>query len=194
MDYKYDVVVIGAGNGGLVAATTCAQKGLKTLLIEQHNVPGGFASSFVRGRFEFEVALHELGNWGDEKELGDVQTIFNNLGIKLNMNELPEAFNIYLKDKNGNEKSYELPFGCEEFARKCDEYVPGSYDKVIKFLDVCRNCYEAARYLRDCRGNPDPSVMKSTYTNYLTVANSTLADILKKLKMPKLIKYFIETY
>jgi len=44
---EYDVVVIGAGNGGLSAAATTAQKGLKTLLIEQHNLPGGFASSFI---------------------------------------------------------------------------------------------------------------------------------------------------
>ena len=44
----YDVVVIGAGNGGLIAATKCAKKGLKTLLVEQHNLPGGFATSFVK--------------------------------------------------------------------------------------------------------------------------------------------------
>ncbi|MGB4607252.1 MAG: FAD-binding protein, partial [Sedimentibacter sp.] len=38
-DYQkeYDAVVIGAGNGGLTAAATLAGKGMKTLLIEQHN-------------------------------------------------------------------------------------------------------------------------------------------------------------
>ncbi|MBR6335105.1 MAG: FAD-dependent oxidoreductase, partial [Clostridia bacterium] len=57
---KYDVIVIGAGNGGLAAAATCAKAGLSTLLLERHNIPGGSASSFVRGRFEFEPSLHEL--------------------------------------------------------------------------------------------------------------------------------------
>ena len=33
---------------------------MKVLLLEQHNVLGGFTSSFVRGGFEFETALHEL--------------------------------------------------------------------------------------------------------------------------------------
>ena len=47
----YEVVIIGAGNAGLSAAITLAQKGVKTLLIEQHNLPGGCASSFIRGRF-----------------------------------------------------------------------------------------------------------------------------------------------
>ncbi len=56
----YDVIVIGAGNGGLAAAATTAKMGLKTLLLERHNIPGGSATSFVRGRFEFEPSLHEM--------------------------------------------------------------------------------------------------------------------------------------
>jgi prolycopene isomerase len=60
----YDCVVIGAGNGGLGAAAQLAAKGASVLLLEQHNVPGGFASSFVRGRFEFEAALHEFCDVG----------------------------------------------------------------------------------------------------------------------------------
>jgi len=33
----YDVVVIGAGNGGLTAATGLAKNGHKTMLLERHN-------------------------------------------------------------------------------------------------------------------------------------------------------------
>lgn len=191
---KYDVVVIGAGNAGLIAATTCASKNLKTLLIEQHNVPGGFASSFVRGRFEFEPALHELGNWGSKKNKGDVQHCFDDLGIKLDWNLVPEAFTILVPQKDGTQKMYKLPFGCEEFAKACDDVEKGSYKKVMNFLDICENCYLAARYLRESRGNPDPNVMKTKYKNYLTVANSTIEDVLKKLKIKNLTKYFIEAY
>ncbi|MDQ4140129.1 MAG: dihydrolipoyl dehydrogenase [Bacteroidota bacterium] len=38
---KYDVVVIGSGPGGYVAAIRCAQVGLKTAIIEKYNVLGG---------------------------------------------------------------------------------------------------------------------------------------------------------
>ena len=38
MDNQYDVIVVGAGNGGLVAAATCAKSGLRTLLVEKHNI------------------------------------------------------------------------------------------------------------------------------------------------------------
>ena len=63
-----DLVVIGAGNAGLTAAATAQRGGLRTLLVERHNVPGGCATSFRRGRFEFEVALHQLSGVGYEDQ------------------------------------------------------------------------------------------------------------------------------
>lgn len=37
---EYDLIVIGAGSGGLVAATTAQRKGLKTAMIEKHKIGG----------------------------------------------------------------------------------------------------------------------------------------------------------
>ena len=67
---KYDAVVIGAGNGGLVAAVRLLQGGAKVLVVEKHNLPGGFATSFRRGRFEFEASLHELNDFGPRRRQG----------------------------------------------------------------------------------------------------------------------------
>ena len=46
---NYDIIVIGAGCGGLTAAACAAKEGKKVLLLERHNTPGGFASGFVSG-------------------------------------------------------------------------------------------------------------------------------------------------
>ena len=35
MDKQYDIIVIGAGNGGLSAAASACSRGFKTLLIEK---------------------------------------------------------------------------------------------------------------------------------------------------------------
>jgi prolycopene isomerase len=78
---EYDVIVIGAGNGGLTASAALAQKGLKVLLLEQHNIPGGSATSFCRGRFEFEVALHQLSGLGTPDKPGPLRLALNSLGI-----------------------------------------------------------------------------------------------------------------
>ena len=64
MPDKYDVNVIGAGLGGLSAATRLAKAWLGVLALERHNVPGGYVTSFVRGKFEFEASPHELSGIG----------------------------------------------------------------------------------------------------------------------------------
>lgn len=55
---KYDAIIIGAGNTGMFTAAALAISGIKPLVIEAHNLPGGMATSFVRGRFEFDATLH----------------------------------------------------------------------------------------------------------------------------------------
>ena len=40
---NFPVVVIGAGLGGLVSAAYLAKYGFPVTLIEQHNIPGGYA-------------------------------------------------------------------------------------------------------------------------------------------------------
>jgi prolycopene isomerase len=50
-----DVVVIGAGIGGLVAGALLARRGFDVLVVEQHTAPGGSASCFSRKGYRFDV-------------------------------------------------------------------------------------------------------------------------------------------
>jgi phytoene dehydrogenase-like protein len=58
----YDVVVIGAGLGGLTAGAILAREGRKVLVIERSNSVGGAASSYKSGELFVEGSLHETSD------------------------------------------------------------------------------------------------------------------------------------
>lgn len=60
----YDVVVIGAGIGGLSVAALLAKAGMSVLLVERHDRPGGYAHSFKRRRFHFDSGVHLVSGCG----------------------------------------------------------------------------------------------------------------------------------
>jgi phytoene dehydrogenase-like protein len=62
---RYDVVVIGAGLGGLAAGAILARAGRKVLVIERSNSVGGAASSYKSGDLFVEGSLHETSDPND---------------------------------------------------------------------------------------------------------------------------------
>ena len=58
----YDVIVIGAGLGGLTAGAILAREGRKVLVLERSNSVGGAASSYKSGELFVEGSLHETSD------------------------------------------------------------------------------------------------------------------------------------
>src|SRR5436309_9016036 len=65
---RYDVVVIGAGLGGLTAGAILARAGRKVLVIERSNSVGGAASSYKSGDLFVEGSLHETSDPNDRSD------------------------------------------------------------------------------------------------------------------------------
>jgi len=61
---KYDVIIIGAGIGGLTCASYLAKAGFDVLICEQHNKPGGYVTSFNRKGFIFDSGPKSIGSNG----------------------------------------------------------------------------------------------------------------------------------
>jgi len=63
---SYDVVVIGAGIGGLVTASQLASKGARVLVLERYLIPGGSGGSFKRNGYCFDVGASMIFGFGEE--------------------------------------------------------------------------------------------------------------------------------
>ena len=184
LDRSYDCVVIGAGNGGLAAAAQLAAKGAKVLLLEQHNLPGGFASSFVRGRFEFETSLHEFCDVGSVTAKGSVRKFLEDeLGVYLDWVEVPEAYRMILTDP-GEDLDVTMPYGVEEYIDAIEKEVPGCWESVTKYINLCREVVDAITYLGESRGNPDRSVLTKQYANFLKTCPYSVDEVANALGVP----------
>lgn len=63
---QYDVIVVGAGLGGMTTASLLAKRGLSVLMIEQQDKPGGSCTSFRRKGATFDVGTAMLYGFGDK--------------------------------------------------------------------------------------------------------------------------------
>ena len=159
---KYDAVVIGAGNGGLVAAIRLLQGGAKVLLVEKHNIPGGFATSFRRGR----ASLHELNDFGPADNGGDVRALFDSLGVtdKIEWVPIPDAYRAICKPEKLDAL---MPFGIKAYIDKMEKYVPGSRDSVTKFFTLAEETRRAQAYTNSKNGVVESSYMVQNFGNYV---------------------------
>jgi phytoene dehydrogenase-like protein len=180
----YDCVVVGAGNGGLAAAAQLVVKGADVLLLERHNLPGGFATSFTRGRFEFEASLHQFCDVGSPTDKGGVRKFLEDeLGVYLDWVEIPEAFRMILTDP-GQQMDVTMPYGVQQFIDAVEAAVPGSRSSVAKYVDLSREIIDALMYLGETRGNPDRHVLMKKYSNFLKTCAYTADQVADALGVP----------
>jgi all-trans-retinol 13,14-reductase len=57
-DKPFDAIIIGAGLAGLSCAAAFARQGFRPVVLEHHSKPGGYATTFRRKDFVFDVSLH----------------------------------------------------------------------------------------------------------------------------------------
>lgn len=74
---RCDVVVIGAGISGLVAAGLLSQAGLSVCVVEEQPRPGGYLQGFSRQGYTFDTAIHWLNNLGPA---GLVRRVLDRIG------------------------------------------------------------------------------------------------------------------
>lgn len=185
----YEAIVIGAGNGGLTAAATLTRHGVRTLLLERHNVPGGCATSFCRGRFEFEVALHQLSGVGTEERPGPLRLLLSRLGVLdrlelVPMDDLyrvviPEVIDITLKPDR------------EAAVRALQAHFPAHRDGIAEWFDLLWALFGeviGAFYFKD------PQVTREKYPLFHRYALQTAAAEMDRCLKDPVLKTVASVY
>ena len=146
---KCDVIIIGAGLGGLMAGAKLAKEGKRVLVLEQHDRPGGCATTFKRRDFTMEVGLHEM----DGLHPRDMKRkVFDELGLfdRVNFLEVPEFYRFV----NGR-CDLVIPHDPEKAKTILKSAFPGEEEGIDSYFHHVLN---ARKIMVQQRGQPDRSV------------------------------------
>ena len=193
----FDAIVIGAGNAGLTAATTLQRGGARTLLLERHNIPGGCATSFVRGEFEFEVALHQLSGMGTDEKPFIMRKIFAQLGImdKLEVVLEKELYRVVKPGKDGHDIDVTLPASWTGLRNTLCETYPEESDNIKGFLKLCESLtLECFMMLPKVQKANDEAMLKKSCPNYAKYGFSSAKSVLDEFFEDAELKSVIAAY
>lgn len=132
---RYDAVVVGSGIGGLVCANLLAKGGMKTLLVEQHYMTGGYCSTFRRGGFTFDAASHFYPLLGNPDTL--TGKLLAEIGAQCRWVLMDPVDTFHLPDGT----RFEVPVGLEEYLRRVKDAFPHEAAAVDRFFAAVRDEY-----------------------------------------------------
>lgn len=130
-DDSYDVVVVGAGLGGLSAAASLARAGKRVALAERQTAPGGNARAFRRGPYTFDPAIH-LTAHGFNIEFLDVYLDCLGLASRIDLILLEALYGVEVCGTR-----FTLPIGVDAVTDYLAEQFPAERDGIARYIETC---------------------------------------------------------
>lgn len=140
MSETYDVIVIGAGIGGLTTAALLQHSGLRTITFEHHKRPGGSAALFRKKGYTFDSGASLFYGFGTADNGGTLnlhRRIFDRLGIEVKT--IPDPVQIHYHLPNGFE--VKAHYDRERFLGELIARFPDEAEGIRKFYDELEAVY-----------------------------------------------------
>jgi all-trans-retinol 13,14-reductase len=165
-----DVVVIGAGFGGLSTAIVLARLGLRVTLVEGEARPGGVLRSYTREGVDCPVGVHYIGSAAPGELLGDFLDLLEiRPALKLRRLGTGGVIDRFVFD----DETFDLPDTAKKFEAALAARFPGAPDAVAFVMKVCRSAMASLR--TDSTGAAPPPLPMTR----------TAAEVLAEMNLPK---------
>lgn len=184
------VVVIGGGLGGLSAAAILARNGFPVTLVEQHDIPGGYATAFERagGKFCFDVSLHATSGVSG----GPMRQVFADTGIlgKVEMIDLPDVCRIITPDHDFTWPQRNPKAIVDQLSKAFPSEakgIRGFFEEILGILDEAMKPFDAESWW-------DRMIFPLTHKRMWSIRNDTLADVLDRHVKDAEVRSFLSVF
>lgn len=123
---SYDVVVIGAGVGGMVCAGFLARAGKSVLVLDHHYLPGGCCTAFPRKDYVFDAAVHHIGACG---RFGIIGQIVSRFGVAQDFVHLDPMDHLTFPDFE-----FEIPADLDSYVERLATKFPAEKPQLERFF------------------------------------------------------------
>ncbi|MDW7692511.1 NAD(P)/FAD-dependent oxidoreductase [Flammeovirgaceae bacterium SG7u.111] len=132
---EIDTIIIGSGAGGLSSAICLSRAGQRVLVIEQHDVPGGWCHNFYLNGYRFNPGVHYIGSLGKGKS---TSLLYEGLGIANDLVFFQMNPASYEHCWIGDDR-IDMPAGFDELFLSLSQRFPKEKKGLAKYLTTVRN-------------------------------------------------------
>ncbi len=175
--YDYDIIIIGAGMGGLAAGNILIKKGYRVLIVEKHFKSGGYCTNFKRKDFTFDCSLHMLNGCEKGGMIYDILKKFEAENC-IEFIKLKELFHWKCQQ---NEMELIVAPNINDFVEQLVELFPQESENIKSFYKKYQKVYEfMISFMK--KGNFGKFLTWIryffTFIRFMKIMNKTVSEIL----------------